>query len=483
MENQRYPVTDQYSQFVDAKITDGTPVESEDRLKPRSSRTCDQIKKKLYQRFELADTNTRNVSLHTIQSEIRKVLKKQFLIQRPFLSFQTLPRLFLQLTYFKHFNSAQLIIHEKGSPFAESYTIFKHNESRATKIEASNFNKVFNLVKKSKYKQFNQTRLDISDIDIYGTFLAHTLLLQHHGVVVIISRNDFLPPSQTESDVFNITCNYLIHFFEIALISRKKLAIEEYKKSLLEHVQQNLFLKNNFSDLSEQHLSNDYFHLQRIELLGELLNTLKHELSNPLFGLGLGTQLLLDYAQDEEIKSFIQEINKNALRCQRIIESFSSLYHGQSTIEIISLHETIKEVQRLVRSESKQIPQRIIFLPPEIQDLQIKTNKTWLSLILFNLILNSCQALKSSDREDKLIKITVSKPSEGLVNIDVSDNGPGIPQNIQSKIFDPFFTTKIDGTGVGLIICKNLASKIGSKILFSSGPDVDTTFTLHLPIM
>src|SRR6478609_10430572 len=75
-----------------------------------------------------------------------------------------------------------------------------------------------------------------------------------------------------------------------------------------------------------RHYAFDLFHFQRISLLGELLNTLRHELSNPLFGLKLSSQIFntLDVSNDD--KDLMREIEKNVNRCQTIIENFSNLY-------------------------------------------------------------------------------------------------------------------------------------------------------------
>ena len=64
------------------------------------------------------------------------------------------------------------------------------------------------------------------------------------------------------------------------------------------------------------------------------------------------------------------------------------------------------------------------------------------------------------------------------------DNGPGIPEDIQSKIFDPFFTTKEvgEGTGLGLSICFKIITNHGGKIWVESEPGVWTEFFLELPI-
>src|SRR6478609_6452953 len=92
-----------------------------------------------------------------------------------------------------------------------------------------------------------------------------------------------------------------------------------------------------------RHYAFDLFHFQRISLLGELLNTLRHELSNPLFGLKLGSQLFNMMEVNEDSKDIMKEIEKNINRCQIIIENFSNLYQVQNETKPITIKKIIDE--------------------------------------------------------------------------------------------------------------------------------------------
>ena len=85
----------------------------------------------------------------------------------------------------------------------------------------------------------------------------------------------------------------------------------------------------------------DLFHHERLSLLGELLNTLRHELSNPLFGLQLSSQILKeDLAEDTENLEFIEEISKNINRSQEIIKNFSELFLEKNLTKNIGSHSS-----------------------------------------------------------------------------------------------------------------------------------------------
>ena len=73
--------------------------------------------------------------------------------------------------------------------------------------------------------------------------------------------------------------------------------------------------------------------------------------------------------------------------------------------------------------------------------------------------------------------------SEYTVQIDIIDDGPGVPEHLLSTIFNPFFTTKTAGTGLGLSICQNLAKKLETHIVFkNNSPFPGATFSIDLPL-
>jgi two-component system NtrC family sensor kinase len=95
-----------------------------------------------------------------------------------------------------------------------------------------------------------------------------------------------------------------------------------------------------------------------------------------------------------------------------------------------------------------------------------------------NLLINAAQSIE----KDGLIRVSTLHDN-GQVLVKISDNGAGIPVEIQSQIFDPFFTTKEigKGTGLGLSMAYSIVEKHGGRIAFHSTPGKGTTFTIHLP--
>ena len=239
------------------------------------------------------------------------------------------------------------------------------------------------------------------------------------------------------------------------------------------------------STISKDQITAEIFHTQRVALLGELLNTLQHELSNPLFGLSLTAQLLQTESSDPECLATLAEICQNAKRSQTIIKNFSHLYSDVQDAKPIKLYQLVDEVITLTKSETREIKKEIHAQGFSKEfDLEITTNPTYLNQIIFNLIINAAQAIKSSNFSQIKNKIIIKMTkSEYTVQIDIIDDGPGVPEHLLSTIFNPFFTTKTAGTGLGLSICQNLAKKLETHIVFkNNSPFPGATFSIDLPL-
>jgi signal transduction histidine kinase len=106
-----------------------------------------------------------------------------------------------------------------------------------------------------------------------------------------------------------------------------------------------------------------------------------------------------------------------------------------------------------------------------------------LSQVCLNLLTNSVDAIEQSGSPTGVILVE-TRADGGDVVIEVSDNGPGIPEETLPRIFEPFFTTKPPGkgTGLGLAACHGIVMKHGGRIEVESEPVVRTCFRVRLPV-
>jgi len=104
-----------------------------------------------------------------------------------------------------------------------------------------------------------------------------------------------------------------------------------------------------------------------------------------------------------------------------------------------------------------------------------------LEQVVVNLVTNAANAIPEGRRGE--ITIRTGPGTEGMVRLEVSDNGPGIPPELREKIFEPFFTTRTEGTGtgLGLSICHVIVKAHGGKLTVESEVGKGSTFRVELP--
>jgi PAS domain S-box-containing protein len=177
----------------------------------------------------------------------------------------------------------------------------------------------------------------------------------------------------------------------------------------------------------------------------------------------------------EDLDCLVEESREAAKRITQIVKDLRDFIHidvGQ--LQLVDLNQRLDISLKLIKFNSK-----ISILKEYSRLPMIYCNAQQIDRVFTNIILNAVQALGNKGE----IRIQTSHVEE-QVRISVWDNGPGIPEDIQSKIFDPFFTTKEagEGTGLGLSICFKIVSNHGGKIWVKSEPEKGTEFFIELPV-
>ena len=112
--------------------------------------------------------------------------------------------------------------------------------------------------------------------------------------------------------------------------------------------------------------------------------------------------------------------------------------------------------------------------------IELYADKTHINRLFTNLIQNALQSVKNGT----MPQVQVSTVLQGqTVLVKITDNGDGIPENIQEKIFTPNFTTKTSGTGLGLAMCKRITEQMNGQIWFETTEGEGTSFFVQLPIV
>lgn len=189
------------------------------------------------------------------------------------------------------------------------------------------------------------------------------------------------------------------------------------------------------------------------ESWNKLSHVLTHEIMNTIAPIISLSQTLSTYPDNnEKMLRGLHIIEAQSERLLEFTESFRRLsYLPQPEKKLFSLTAILQNLHELLSSNFKE--NHIHFTltcQPESIDMTGDSNQ--LSQVLLNLIRNSMQALEG--RTDGAIEI-YARQDEHL-SIDIIDNGPGIPEELQEKVFIPFFTTKSEGSGIGLSLCKQI---------------------------
>lgn len=212
-----------------------------------------------------------------------------------------------------------------------------------------------------------------------------------------------------------------------------------------------------------------------------------HEINNPLTPMKLTIQQLqrLKETGDERFDLYFRRSSRT------LIEEIDNLSNIASSF---SAFAKMPEVQRqqvdvagrllsaisLFRNNVENIPVRYVGVE---QGVYAMTDEKLISEVFTNLLKNALQALEARPDGEQLRApdiIVILKEHADSVEISFSDNGPGIPEEVQDKVFAPNFTTKSTGTGLGLAISKNIVEASGGSIRFEAS-DLGTTFFVTLP--
>ena len=181
-----------------------------------------------------------------------------------------------------------------------------------------------------------------------------------------------------------------------------------------------------------------------------------------------------------EFRRALKQIRTQGKRCKEITHKLLSFARKtDSRVQEIQLNELIEDI---IDISAKSAKYSGVAINTNIQkDLPaIEASQTELQQVLLNLINN---ALDAMEKKGGTMSISAQLEEDNIV-IEVSDNGPGIPEDNLARIFDPFFTTKPvgKGTGLGLSICYGIIKKLGGEITVRSVIDIGTTFRVIIPL-
>lgn len=220
---------------------------------------------------------------------------------------------------------------------------------------------------------------------------------------------------------------------------------------------------------------------EKMASLGQLSAGIAHEIGNPISAIN-GYVDVLKRARnldEDQRRKFLDDIQREVDRVDKIIKTLLEYSRSKKTAPtLVDLNQVIRDSVDILNSQGVL---KNITLSIELSgDIPlVEADPGQISQVIVNLILNSRDAIPESGE----IAISTSALSDSGVRIALSDNGTGIPNEIQDRIFDPFFTTKEpgQGTGLGLSVSARIVETFGGTIDVRSTEGEGTVFEIMFP--
>ncbi len=240
-----------------------------------------------------------------------------------------------------------------------------------------------------------------------------------------------------------------------------------------------------FEDLTEQkRLEEEIRRNDRLRVLGRLSAGVAHEIRNPLTGIATSAEILYGrLARDDDKTKYVRAILDETSRLDEIIRNLLNFAKpakpqmcacvpgdiSRRVVGLVSDHAEKKGIEIKVRDE--------------LNDDVCHADANQLTQVLLNVVLNAIDACDHGNTVEIVLK--KDPATEGMKEsgacITISDDGPGVPEEVRMSLFEPFVTTKTHGTGLGLAICQQIIEEhhgvIGCEFL-----EKGTRFTVRLPL-
>ena len=242
-------------------------------------------------------------------------------------------------------------------------------------------------------------------------------------------------------------------------------------------------------DLRDSRSRIDY--LQRISAWQDFARRLAHEIKNPLTPIQLAMQEVHrsysggDDAYRKRLQDAAAIVEEEVTTLRRLVGEFSAFAKlPQATLDPADLGDFVRE---LGRSLPAVLQEQQAALPVEVEcsagsaPLPVEIDAMMLKLAVDNLARNSIQALHQAGRAGGHVWVRASREGEHAV-LEVSDDGPGVPEHARARVFDPYYTTKAEGTGLGLAIVKKVVLEHRGEIECSARTAGGAVFRIELPL-
>ena len=228
-------------------------------------------------------------------------------------------------------------------------------------------------------------------------------------------------------------------------------------------------------------------HVSRVATAGEMVSGIAHEIAQPLAAISNYSSALRHtyegnhLAEPKQVRKWNRKIGEQAARAAAIIDGLRGFVANvPSRFSVVDLHGLVREAVQLVQitHRNEDIAIQLIL---SAESSMVLINPIEITQVIVNLVRNACDALALVSYDDRRVILSTTVDGKNLV-LDVTDNGPGMTDQVALRIYDPFFTTKSKGMGMGLAICRTILARHHGHLSHIITAPHGTTFSVTLPL-
>ena len=250
-------------------------------------------------------------------------------------------------------------------------------------------------------------------------------------------------------------------------------------QALMRDVSERKRLEDQARDLYHQLLQ-----AEKLAALGQTISGVAHELNNPLATILTWAERLAQRPADEQTRRGLETILAESERAARIVRNLLTFARKRHTTRaMVDVNQVVRETLAL-RAYEQRLNNVTIIDALAAGLPQVFADPHQMQQVLLNLVINAEQAMVAANGRGTLILRTWHDAERDAVILEVNDDGPGVPDEVQPRIFDPFFTTKEvgKGTGLGLTVAYAIVQEHGGRITVKSQPGRGASFYVEMPV-
>lgn len=228
-------------------------------------------------------------------------------------------------------------------------------------------------------------------------------------------------------------------------------------------------------------------HVARLSTLGEMASGIAHELNQPLTSITMNARAcvrMLDSSQEavEACPDVMETIANEAERAGEVIRQVRHFIRkDQPERQPVRVSDMVREVLLLIRADVRQASVQVELELDPIAD-RVLAQDIQIEQVMLNLVLNAIEAMAEMAPGVRRLVIGSELKDPEMVEISVSDTGPGLSDEVSQRLFTPFVTTKPQGLGLGLSISSGIIDAHDSTLRVESRPGKGATFSFTLPL-